>query len=122
MKSGSLLLLEPSGPVKACNGIALPLPLHKNSRRIFSRVSSCSLIEEMLFVLRNLCFFSEERKTGFYKNFHRSLRSNITFCGIIIFNGERFPPPSLPNIETEEPTVAVIGIWFFNTVAHFSSV
>jgi hypothetical protein len=26
-KSGSLNLLEPSGPVKACNGIALPLPL-----------------------------------------------------------------------------------------------
>jgi hypothetical protein len=24
---GSLNLLEPSGPVKACNGIALPLPL-----------------------------------------------------------------------------------------------
>jgi hypothetical protein len=28
MRSGSLDLLEPSGPVKACNGIALPLPLH----------------------------------------------------------------------------------------------
>jgi hypothetical protein len=27
MKSGSLNLLEPSGPVQACNGIALPLPL-----------------------------------------------------------------------------------------------
>jgi hypothetical protein len=26
-KSGSLKLLEPSGPVQACNGIALPLPL-----------------------------------------------------------------------------------------------
>ena len=26
-KSGSLNLLEPSGPVQACNGIALPLPL-----------------------------------------------------------------------------------------------
>jgi hypothetical protein len=25
MKSGSLNLLEPSGPVKVCNGIALPL-------------------------------------------------------------------------------------------------
>jgi hypothetical protein len=25
MKSGSLNLLEPSGPVKACNGIALPI-------------------------------------------------------------------------------------------------
>jgi hypothetical protein len=27
LKSGSLNLLEPSGPVKACHGIALPLPL-----------------------------------------------------------------------------------------------
>ena len=27
LKSGSLILLEPSGPVQACNGIALPLPL-----------------------------------------------------------------------------------------------
>jgi hypothetical protein len=26
LKSESLNLLEPSGPVKACNGIALPLP------------------------------------------------------------------------------------------------
>jgi len=31
LKSGSLNLLEPSGPVQACNGIALPLPftIHK---------------------------------------------------------------------------------------------
>jgi len=27
LKSGSLNLLEPSGPVQACNGITLPLPL-----------------------------------------------------------------------------------------------
>jgi hypothetical protein len=27
LKSGSLNLLEPSGPVQACNGIALPLHL-----------------------------------------------------------------------------------------------
>jgi hypothetical protein len=27
LKSGSLILPESSGPVKACNGIALPLPL-----------------------------------------------------------------------------------------------
>jgi len=28
LKSGNLNLLEPSGPVQACNGIALPLPLY----------------------------------------------------------------------------------------------
>ena len=27
LKSGNLNLLEPSGPLQACNGIALPLPL-----------------------------------------------------------------------------------------------
>jgi hypothetical protein len=36
LKSGSLILLEPSGPVQGCNGIALPLPLpyKKSSNRI----------------------------------------------------------------------------------------
>jgi hypothetical protein len=28
MKCGSLNFLEPSGPLQACNGTALPLPLH----------------------------------------------------------------------------------------------
>jgi len=27
LKSGNIILLETSGPVQACNGIALPLPL-----------------------------------------------------------------------------------------------
>jgi hypothetical protein len=31
LKSGSLNLLEPSGPVQACNGITLPLPIHSRS-------------------------------------------------------------------------------------------
>jgi len=30
LKSGSLSLLKPSGPVQVCNGTALPLPLHVN--------------------------------------------------------------------------------------------
>jgi hypothetical protein len=37
LKSGSLILLEPSGPVQACNGIALPLPFtlykEKNNKK-----------------------------------------------------------------------------------------
>jgi len=32
LKSGSLKLLEPSGPVQACNGIALPLLLIRSVR------------------------------------------------------------------------------------------
>ena len=36
MKSGNLNSLEPSGPLQACNGTALPLPLHSPScRRLF---------------------------------------------------------------------------------------
>ena len=34
LKSGSLNLLETSGPVQACNGIALPLPLCVVSRKV----------------------------------------------------------------------------------------
>jgi hypothetical protein len=34
LKYVSLNLLEPSGPVQACNGIALPLPLHKSTTRL----------------------------------------------------------------------------------------
>jgi hypothetical protein len=39
LKSGNLILLEPSGPVKACNGIALPLALHRpaNSQSNFDQ-------------------------------------------------------------------------------------
>ena len=33
LKSGSLNLLEPSGPVQVCNGIALPLPYEKEKGR-----------------------------------------------------------------------------------------
>jgi hypothetical protein len=47
MKSGSLNLLEPSGPVQACNGIALPLPLHTiyeygRGQRNTTRRATCS--------------------------------------------------------------------------------
>ena len=33
MKSGSLNLLEPSGPVQTCNGIALPLPSQSTAKK-----------------------------------------------------------------------------------------
>jgi hypothetical protein len=34
LKSGSLSLLEPSGPVKACDGIALPYTAEKKNKEI----------------------------------------------------------------------------------------
>jgi hypothetical protein len=44
LKSGSLNLLEPSGPVQACNGIALPLPLTTQlCEDDLNRLTKCSL-------------------------------------------------------------------------------
>jgi hypothetical protein len=44
MKSGSLNLLEPSGPVKACNGIALPLLIHKGMEHPKMKVNASQAI------------------------------------------------------------------------------
>ena len=37
MKSGNLNFLEPSGPLQACNGIALPLPYYRKCTQVFMR-------------------------------------------------------------------------------------
>ena len=39
-KSGNLNFLEPSGPVQACNGTALPLPLHRELGKSFNTVEN----------------------------------------------------------------------------------
>jgi hypothetical protein len=55
LKSGSLNLLEPSGPVQACNGIALPfyyldafvsyfITILQNARSIYQDVNVCFTI------------------------------------------------------------------------------
>jgi len=49
LKSGSLNLLEPSGPVQACNGIALPF-LHLLGARL-----SCSLNMSVLCYNNTVC-------------------------------------------------------------------
>ena len=36
MKPGSLNLLEPSGPVQACNGISLPLPFNSAKSKLLN--------------------------------------------------------------------------------------
>ena len=35
LKSGSLSLLEPSGPVQACNGIALPFTMAEKHSKVY---------------------------------------------------------------------------------------
>jgi hypothetical protein len=57
LKSGSLNLLEPSGPVKGCNGIALPYTSDK--ARIEMEVSS-----------KRICR-AEFKAKGFLKNFDK---------------------------------------------------
>jgi hypothetical protein len=43
MKSGNLNFLEPSGPLQACNGTALPLPIIKRVLSPPSRMLSLSI-------------------------------------------------------------------------------
>jgi hypothetical protein len=87
LKSGSLNLLEPSGPVQACNGIALPLPLplplyrrlcmpqggsvrarnispplvfdHRNVRSLVSRYTDDAIPAHLsfIFLIFLICFF-----------------------------------------------------------------
>jgi hypothetical protein len=42
LKTESLILLEPSGPLQACNGIALPLSLLERERE--SERNRCSIV------------------------------------------------------------------------------
>ena len=73
LKSGSLKLLEHSGPVQACNGIALPLPVLLKSfklERVSGRtgpslegtltgvVDSCSVLQQLISTVRNLLEFN----------------------------------------------------------------
>jgi hypothetical protein len=70
LKCGSLNLLEPSGPVQACNGIALPLPLPHSYRLLINNQFSLAdnklpenilsqeiltLNEPVSFVLYDMC-------------------------------------------------------------------
>jgi len=52
LKSASLNLLEISGPVQACNGITLPLPLLEGSDRSAGRLKRLSQTE-MCFYFRS---------------------------------------------------------------------
>jgi hypothetical protein len=55
LKSGSLNLLEPSGPVKACNGIALPFTA-------IIKLHSYTLIIDSIDFLIYRCVYPEKKK------------------------------------------------------------
>ena len=44
MKSGNLNFLEPSGPLQACNGTALPFIKHADSVQFFTVTAECTLV------------------------------------------------------------------------------
>jgi len=57
MKSGNLNFLEPSGPLKACNGTVLPLSLHVLSSVLHSQfvlVSVCYIFRYVVHEQRNI--------------------------------------------------------------------
>jgi hypothetical protein len=49
IKSGSLNLLEPSGPVKACNGIALPFYITSTAKEKYRTAALCVSISPRIF-------------------------------------------------------------------------
>jgi hypothetical protein len=68
LKSGSLNLLEPSGPVQACNGIALPVwsllhaafLAHRILRWLLDFLKICTLLVERIIHMRLMWYDGEE--------------------------------------------------------------
>jgi hypothetical protein len=58
LKYGSLILLEPSGPVKACNGIALNLALHNFKKRLKTGNLASGNTEDRQGNVRWICIYS----------------------------------------------------------------
>ena len=54
-KSGSLNLLEPSGPVQACNGIALPLPSFVKRHYCITTAVTINMINPLNAELNLIC-------------------------------------------------------------------
>jgi hypothetical protein len=49
MKSGNLNFLEPSGPLQACNGTALPLHSYLTANTAFKPSSWCDIVRKVLY-------------------------------------------------------------------------
>jgi len=66
LKSGSLNLLEPSGPVQACNGIALPSTVHlcylynvPTNAQLINSLLYCSILQHP-YMFRHYCVIFKE--------------------------------------------------------------
>jgi hypothetical protein len=65
LKSGSLKLLEPSGPVKACSGIALPLPSPLLLISALQEKNAVNEIVDRIKVLVRFCKCLSKRMTNY---------------------------------------------------------
>jgi hypothetical protein len=77
LKSGSLYLLESSGPIQACNGIALPLPLPMYATCSDKKFQRLRTSYPVLF----LCPYIR------YLWLKSSLTSKLLFCIVSFING-----------------------------------
>jgi len=92
LKSGSLNLLEPPGPVQGCNGIALPLPLLRREWHPWTRnlilftpgskvilfAKEMVLLEvKIVFVNNTIILLCGKKKTGGFFNFEGRIYSAL---------------------------------------------
>ena len=80
LKSGSPNLLEPSGPVQACNGIALPLPLpctHEAVTIILIKVKLCNVLVHYFYCW--YIFVAKSNSAMLISGFHHSVNEIFFF-------------------------------------------
>ena len=108
-KYGSLNFLESSGPVQACNGTALPLPLHANSRDILKHLRLVISLSNNLtgkktrdrdvgnLVVVGLSVSNNAHCTGSIETlaFNKIGRYEHYFCYVFISAGTLYPPSRL---------------------------
>ena len=79
MKSGNLNFLEPSGPLQACNGTALPLPLplpHSNHQFVSSITKSIMTLQKHSFI-----FLPDRYQGNVHLLFDKVLEFPVTYAG-----------------------------------------
>ena len=67
MKSGNLNFLEPSGPLRACNGTALPLHTRGADKSLARPTSRCRRVELIVSLERQVCSCAELQVFSCYR-------------------------------------------------------
>ena len=92
LKSGSLNLLEPSGPVQACNGIILPLPLSSGLCHLFVLFDICRRFRDTWNYYLHL--YNKERCMNYF---------------IYIFSA-KCKTPDFPNVFRHQSMTPCVGV------------